>query len=55
MEEQAKSFLSKYTTTEKAAIDPIGEKDKIILSSDVFAIGEMLEQLKTMIWRAKWP
>lgn len=33
------SFKGKYTTSEKA------EVDKIVLSSDAYALGEMLQQL----------
>lgn len=36
-------FKDKYTTT--ATADPIKDKDKVVLSSDAFAIGEIIEQL----------
>lgn len=39
------SFRDKHTTEDLKKKDPISEQDKIVISSDAMAIGELLECL----------
>jgi hypothetical protein len=41
-------FHDKYTTLDLKAKDAVGEKDKIVLSNDSYAICEFLEVLTNM-------
>jgi hypothetical protein len=43
------TFSDKYCTTEQAAADPEGTKNKLILSNGDYATCEMLGELKTML------
>lgn len=45
-------FKTKYTTADLKAKDSEGEKDKIVLSNDAYAVGELLEILINT-WRNK--
>ena len=45
-------FTAKYTTNELILID-LKEKDKIVVSNDAYAIGEMLKELTDEISRAR--
>lgn len=38
-------FLDKYTTEAQQAAKPEQEKDKIVISQDAYAVGEMLQKL----------
>jgi len=50
------SFKDKYTTNEKLSIAVLidkdtKEKDKVVLSNDAYAIGELIETLTNMLVR----
>jgi hypothetical protein len=38
-----KDFSDKFCTSDQAAADPTGSKDKMLISNDAFATGEALE------------
>lgn len=47
------AFNSAYTTKEKADKDPIGEKDKVVITNDAYALTEVLQDLVGELRRIK--